>query len=101
MDVDFKRIVRESVRGALLWTLHRARSFGANEDTLQQVIHRSGYDMTDMDIRRELEYLELRNLIEIVRPHDSPFWWAKMKRAGVDLQEGVVPCEPGIKLMRD
>ncbi|OPY07242.1 MAG: hypothetical protein A4E68_01924 [Syntrophaceae bacterium PtaB.Bin095] len=101
MEIDLKRIVRERVRGFLLWTLHRARSFGANEDTLQEVIHRSGYDMTDLEIRRELEYLELRQLIEIGRPSDSPFWWAKLTRAGVDVQEGTVPCDPGIKLMKE
>jgi len=101
MDIDLKRIVRESVRGAMLWTLHLARAFGANEDTLQQVIYRSGYGLSDMEIRRELEYLELRGLVEIGRPTDSPFWWVKLTRNGIDVQERTVPCDPGIKLVKE
>lgn len=101
MDFDLKRTMREQARGVILFILHKAQSFGANEGVIQDVIHRVPLDMTDAEIRQQMEYLELRKLITVGRPTDSPFWWAKLTRAGIELQEGTIPCEPGIHLYKE
>jgi hypothetical protein len=51
--------------------------------------------ITRLELRRELDYLEERELLEI-SGRDSVQWNAKLTRVGVDLVEYTIPCEPGI-----
>jgi len=51
--------------------------------------------MTQMELRRELGYLEDRELV-IVTGRDSPQWHAKLSRHGVDVVEYTVECHAGI-----
>lgn len=89
------RVRRETVRWLLLVTLNVTRPESASITLIKPVLQASYADTTADEIRRELAYLESRELIHITR--DSLGGWAcKLTRAGVDVVEYTVPCEPGI-----
>jgi hypothetical protein len=52
-------------------------------------------DATELETRRELDYLADRELIDLDKMPDGR-WIAKLNRAGVDLAEYTTDCEPGI-----
>ena len=56
-------------------------------------------DITDAEIKRELCYLEDRELIRIER---DPLgnWNSRITRHGVDIVEYTIPVEPGISRPR-
>ncbi len=93
--MDSAKIRREQIRWTLLLGLYNARPQGAYEQVLLAIIQAIYADSTQLEVRRELDYLEDRGLIEIKRYPDGR-WWADLKRYGVDIVEYSVDCEPGI-----
>jgi hypothetical protein len=52
-------------------------------------------DATEHELRRELDYLEERELVKIKRdPLDR--WMVELARFGIDVAEYTVDCDPGI-----
>lgn len=86
---------REVLRWRILQATNISRPFPLAEDTLFQTV--AGIDMpiTEFDLRRELDYLEARKLLEI-DGRGSPKWYARLTRYGVDVAEYTLDCEPGI-----
>lgn len=84
-----------TIRWLLLVTLHVARPQGMNASALRPVIRASYGDVTDMEIRRELDYLHDRELVEL-KLDPLGEWSAKIDRYGVDIVEYSVECDPGI-----
>lgn len=97
MTVDFQKARRESLRWYILLTLQKGSYLGCGEMILRTTVIQEHVapDATAHEIRAELDYLEHRQLVEISH-RDSPSWVAKLTRAGIDLVEYTVPCEPGI-----
>ena len=63
---------------------------------ISQTTMRSIYqDVTPMEVRKELDYLEGRSLVKL-RKEPSGRWWSDLTRYGVDIVEYTVSCEPGI-----
>ncbi|NPU85539.1 MAG: hypothetical protein HPY65_13765 [Syntrophaceae bacterium] len=95
-EIDLKKVQRESTRWLILATLDAARPIGANErlilSTVQEVIR----DVTLLDIRRELDYLDHRKLLEIKGKDTCHGWTAELTRDGIDVVEYTVECDPGI-----
>ena len=85
----------ETIRWLLLVTLNVARPAGAPQGLLLSVMRAEYPDATSMEIRRELDYLEGRDLITI-RTDQLGTVVAKIDRYGIDIVEYVVDCEPGI-----
>ena len=52
-------------------------------------------DATALEVRRELGYLEDRQLVDVNRT-PSGAWFADLTRYGVDIAEYTIACEPGI-----
>lgn len=95
MTIDFARIRRENVRWFLLLALEYARPAGAFAEVLLSVVQATYADATLMEIRRELDYLEERQLVKIHRdPTDR--WSCELTRHGVDVAQYTVEVEPGI-----
>ena len=46
-------------------------------------------------LRRELEYLSARNLIEL-KKDPSGHWMAELTHYGIDIAEYTIECHPGI-----
>ena len=95
MTLDLSRIRRESIRWHILLTGNTARPSGCYEEVILSVVQAVYPDATAMEVRRELDYLEARNLIE-VRKEPSGRWWAELTRYGVDVAEYTVDVEAGI-----
>lgn len=86
---------REQIRWYLLLALNVARPAGAQVPMLLAVIQANYADATEHEVRRELDYLGDRKLIEVdKRPTGQ--WHCELNRLGVDFVEYTVAAEPGI-----
>jgi hypothetical protein len=93
--VDMAKIRREDIRWQILLTLNNARPIGAWEETVLAVIQSTYPDASPLELRRELDYLRDRGLIDL--KHDpSGRWFADLTRFGIDMAEHTIDCEPGI-----
>lgn len=101
MEMDLRRIVREEMRGKILQALYLGQPFGLNEAVVQATMRDIFSEaVTEIEVRKEMDYLEERGLIAIGEKH-RPAWFAKLTRAGVDVFERTVPCDPGIRLPKE
>lgn len=95
MQFDQERLRREQLRWLLLLALNYARPYGAQEVVMLGTAQGVYPDATGLEVRRELDYLEGRRLVEIKRAPSGP-WHAELTRYGVDIAEYTIDCEPGI-----
>ena len=93
--MTMQRVRREHIRWYLMVALNVSRPAGAATVVLLSVIQANYPDATEHEIRRELDYLLNRKLIEIDKRPDGR-WHCELNRLGVDLVEYTIPCEPGI-----
>jgi hypothetical protein len=92
---DLSKIRRETIRWQIILTLNNARPVGAFERMVLSVIQAEYPDSTQNEVRRELDYLASRNLVELKKRPDGR-WFAELSRYGVDVAEYTVDVEPGI-----
>ncbi len=95
MQIDHSKVRRESLRWLILLTLNNARPMGAQEGPILSVAQSVYPDATQLEVRRELDYLHGRELVQLVKSPSGP-WHAELSRHGVDVAEYTVDCEPGI-----
>ena len=93
--VDQAKVRRESMRWNILLTLNNARPIGAYEELVLSTIQAIYPDATALELRRELDYLADRSLVEL-KKEPSGRWFADVTRYGVDIAEYAVDCQPGI-----
>ena len=93
--IDFAKVRRESMRWHLLSTLNFARPHTTPEQFLLEMMRALYPDVTALEIRRELDYLADRNLLDLNKT-PSGSWFADLTRFGVDIAEYTIDCEPGI-----
>lgn len=84
------------LRWLVLLTLNHARPLGGADRMVLQVAQAEYADATLNELRRELDYLQRRELIALRRPPDAGPWYAELTRHGIDVAEHTVDCEPGI-----
>lgn len=89
-----EKVRRETNRWLILQCLNCARPVGASEVLVMSALADT-VEITQRDLRRELDYLEERKLLE-TSGRDSRQWSAKLTRHGVDVVEYTVAVEPGI-----
>lgn len=93
--IDIAKARREGMRWNLLNTLNLARPYSANENFLLDVMRGIYPDSTQLEVRKELDYLSDRDLI-LLDKQPSGTWFADLDRYGVDVVEYTVECDPGI-----
>jgi len=93
--IDIEKHKRESLRWLILETLNSARPIGAGEGLILNVVNEIQGQVTHLELRRELDYLQDRELV-CVTGKDSAVWHAELNRHGVDVVEYTVECDPGI-----
>ena len=93
--MDLEKARREALRWRILQTLNVGRPYAVGEDVLLATVGGEDMPVTPMELRRELDYLEDRKLIEL-SGKCNPLWSASLTRYGVDLVEYTVECDPGI-----
>lgn len=93
--IDQAKVRRESMRWLIILTLNNARPLGAYEELVLATAQAMYVDATALEVRRELDYLSDRKLVEL-RKEPSGRWWADLMRYGIDVAEYTIDCEPGI-----
>ena len=93
--VDHAKIRRESMRWNMLSALNKNRPYTLHEARLGEIILALYPDATPLEIRRELDYLKDRALIEIAK-EPSGSWFADLTHYGIDIAEYTIDCAPGI-----
>lgn len=93
--LDQTKIRRESIRWLVILTLNNARPLGAFEGPVLAVVQSEYPDATPLELRREVDYLAERKLLEIEKKPDGR-WHVELTRHGMDVAEYTVDCEPGI-----
>lgn len=95
MSVDLAKVRRENIRWQILLTLNNARPIGAWEETVLAVVQSTYPDATALELRRELDYLGDRDLVDLKKDPNGR-WFADLTRFGTDVAEYTIDCEPGI-----
>lgn len=95
MHIDHAKVRRESLRWLILLTLNNARPCGAQESPILSVAQSIYPDASPLELRRELDYLGDRDLVDLNKSPSGP-WHAELTRYGVDIAEYTIDCEPGI-----
>jgi hypothetical protein len=95
--MDIQKARRENLRWVILLALNSARPYGTSESVVFTAVVSAIalHDLTQLELRRELDYLAERELVEVTE-RDSPAWYCKLTRHGVDVVEYTLPCDPGI-----
>lgn len=93
--IDQEKVRRETLRWDILLTLNNASPIGAYEELILATIQSVFSDATALEVRRAMDYLGDRELINLVK-HPSGRWWADLTRHGTDVVEYTVDCDPGI-----
>lgn len=94
-EIDLERARKENLRWLILAALNAARPVGASEAIVLTAVRGVITDVTQLMLRREMDYLEHRGLIRI-SGRDTPCWHGELTREGVDVVEYTVPCDVGI-----
>ncbi len=92
---DLQKARREAIRWQILLTLNNARPIGCYEKIILTVIQAEFPDTTQQEIRRELDYIDGRELVAIIKEPDGR-WKSKLTRYGIDFVEYTIPAQPGI-----
>ena len=93
--VQMAKIRREQIRWFLLTALNISRPVGMYTEALLPIVQATYMDSTHQEVRRELDYLEERELVQINRDGMGR-WFAELARYGIDVVEYTVACDPGI-----
>ena len=95
MNIDATKVRRESLRWYLILALYNARPEELCEEIIQGTMRAIYPDVTPMEVRQQLDYLNDRELVKL-RKEPSGRWWGDLTRIGTDLAEYTIDCEPGI-----
>lgn len=89
------KIRREAMRWHLLSAVNLSRPYGAYTEALLPIVQSVYLDATHQEVRRELDYLEEREMVHISKdPLDR--WMVDLTRYGIDFVEYTIDAQPGI-----
>lgn len=95
MNIDPAKVRREQLRWYLILALYNASPNELCEEVIQATMRGIYPDVTPVEVRQQLDYLESRELIKLRKQPDGR-WWADLTRVGTDLAEYNIDCQPGI-----
>lgn len=95
MIIDHAKSRRESIRWYILLTLNNARPIVTHESLILSTMQGILPDATALEIRRELDYLDDRKLVQLEK-NPGGYWLAELTHYGVDVAEYTVDVLPGI-----
>ena len=91
---DLDKARRETNRWLILQCLDVARPIGAGETLLLSALADT-VEITQVELRRELDYLQECDLVELTG-RNGPQWHGRLTRKGIDTAEYTIDVEPGI-----
>lgn len=90
-----EKIRREAMRWHLLQIADVARPVGIYTEAMLPIIQSVYADSTENELRRNLDYLEERELVKVKKdPTDR--WFVELTRYGIEVVEYTIDCQPGI-----
>ncbi len=95
MEIDQAKIRREHMRWLIMLTLYNGRPGDLPEAVVLATAQAVYADATPLEIRRELDYLDDRKLVELKKLPSGP-WLGNLTRYGTDIVEYTSDCQPGI-----
>ena len=95
MDIDAAKVRREGLRWLILLAIYNSRPVELAESVVLVTAQAMFPDATPLEIRRELDYLSDRKLVDIRKDASGP-WWGNLTRYGTDIVEYTSDCQPGI-----
>ncbi|GAB3452055.1 hypothetical protein GCM10027396_28400 [Insolitispirillum peregrinum] len=95
MDIDVAKVRRESLRWLILLAYYNARPVDLVEAVVLATAQGVYPDASVLEVRREIDYLADRQLVEVRKDPAGP-WWGNLTRLGTDVVEYTVDCQPGI-----
>lgn len=95
---DLVKAKREQLRWLILKALDAGRPLPVHQDLILSVAQAVHADANLTEIRRELDYLEKRELVSIRRDPAGTAgpWKAELDRFGIEVVEYTVECDAGI-----
>lgn len=93
--MDMERVRRESIRWHILVAVNSGAPEIVAETLILSAIQAIPIECTALELRKQLAYLEERQLLNLERNEGAP-WTATLTRGGADVAEYTCPCEPGI-----
>lgn len=94
-EIDIERANREEIRWRILRVLDAGRPVPTSETIVLRALHDVRLTVTPAGLRRELGYLDQRELIRI-HDRDEATWSAELTRHGIDFVECSIDAQPGI-----
>lgn len=95
MNLDPAKARRETLRWFILLTLNTSRPVDPHEAVVLSTIQGVLPDLTQLELRREMDYLADRSLVTL-KKEPSGVWICGLTHYGVDIAEYTVECRPGI-----
>lgn len=93
--MDMEKTRRESIRWHILVAVNSGSPYPVAEPLVLTAIQSIPVECTALELRKQLDYLEDRKLVEVNRLEGAP-WTANLTRQGVDFVEYNLAAEPGI-----
>lgn len=93
--MDMERALREAIRWHILVAVNSGRPEPVAETLILSAIQSIPVQCTARELRREMDYLADRKLLDLARLEGAP-WTADLTRTGVDFVEYTIAVEPGI-----
>jgi hypothetical protein len=93
--MDMERTRRESIRWHIMVAVNSGAPHIVAETLILSAIQSIPVECTALELRKQMDYLEDRRLLELQRHEGAP-WTATLTRHGVDLVEYTIEAEPGI-----
>lgn len=93
--MDMEKTRRETIRWHALVAINAGSPEPVAETLILSAIQSIPVECTALELRRQLDYLEDRKLVELVRNEGAP-WTASLTRHGTDFVEYTIAAEPGI-----
>lgn len=94
-DLDLAKHQREEARWRILRALDVGRPVGVSDVILWRTLTDIKLPITLNGVRRELDYLKSKGLVEI-SGEDSDAWVAEITGTGLDVVEYTIPAPPGV-----
>jgi hypothetical protein len=92
---DYNEIRHAEINWQILLTLNNARPAAIFASVPLSVVRATYPDTSLLEIQRQLDYLEKRELVKINRQPDGR-WLCELTRLGIDIVEYRATVEPGI-----
>lgn len=94
--MDLNKVRRERMRWMILTCLYVARPIGISEAQVVSIIGEEFPDVTPAELRRELDYLRDRKLVDLDEKKNKNNWFLEINWHGVNVVEYSEECLPGI-----